>query len=51
MVEDTAEAVAERVAGEAPGAGDTGPGREVCWRGRTVAFASLDVDDAELVHA
>lgn len=51
MVEDVAEAVTERVAGEKPEDGDTGSPREVCWRGRGVALAPLDVDDAELVHA
>lgn len=26
------------------------PNRELCWRGRRIGFAVLDVDDAELVH-
>ncbi|WP_327241349.1 GNAT family N-acetyltransferase [Streptomyces sp. NBC_01320] len=50
MIEDVAEAVAGRLAGEEPEDGDGGSAREVCWRGRGVVFASLDVDDAELVH-
>ncbi|MFB7527991.1 GNAT family N-acetyltransferase [Streptomyces sp. NPDC056178] len=50
MIEDVAEAVAGR-AGEEPEGGEAGSPREVCWRGRDVAFAPLDVDDAELVHA
>ncbi|WP_405006702.1 GNAT family N-acetyltransferase [Kitasatospora purpeofusca] len=28
----------------------TGPDREVCWRGRNVGFATVDVDDAELLQ-
>ncbi|MEU6878780.1 GNAT family protein [Streptomyces sp. NPDC046712] len=47
MIEDVAEAVAGRVERED---GEAGSLREVCWRGRGVAFAPLDVDDAELVH-
>ncbi|WP_328954570.1 GNAT family protein [Kitasatospora purpeofusca] len=27
-----------------------GPDREVCWRGRNVGFATVDVDDAELLQ-
>ncbi|MFI8522404.1 GNAT family N-acetyltransferase [Streptomyces sp. NPDC085481] len=50
MVEDVAEAVAERITGENPEAENTGSPREVCWRGSGVGFAPLDVDDAELIH-
>ncbi|MFB7548115.1 GNAT family N-acetyltransferase [Streptomyces sp. NPDC056154] len=50
MIEDVTEAVAGR-AGEEPEGGEAGSPREVCWRGRDIAFAPLDVDDAELVHA
>ncbi|MFI6062132.1 GNAT family N-acetyltransferase [Streptomyces sp. NPDC051286] len=50
MIEDTTEAVTGRVAGEESEDGNAGSPREVCWRGRGVAFAPLDVDDAELVH-
>ncbi|MGW1160591.1 GNAT family N-acetyltransferase [Streptomyces sp. NPDC002519] len=50
MIEDVAEAVTGRVAGE-ESEGDAGSPREICWRGRGVALAPLDVDDAELVHA
>ncbi|MEU6018587.1 GNAT family protein [Streptomyces sp. NPDC047515] len=49
MIEDVAEAVAGR-AGEEPEDGEAGSPREVCWRGRDIAFAPLDIDDAELVH-
>ncbi|MEV7958193.1 GNAT family protein [Streptomyces sp. NPDC087532] len=50
MIEDVAETVAGR-AGEEPEGGEAGSPREVCRRGRDVAFAPLDVDDVELVHA
>ncbi|MCX5399815.1 GNAT family N-acetyltransferase [Streptomyces sp. NBC_00102] len=33
------------------GHGDTERLRTVCWRGRGIAFAALDPDDAELIHA
>ncbi|MFD3943373.1 GNAT family N-acetyltransferase [Streptomyces sp. NPDC058579] len=51
MVEDVAEAVPVRVAGENPEQGDAGSPRQVSWRGQGVAFAPLDIDDAELIHA
>lgn len=51
MIEDVTEAVAGLFAGEEPEGGDAGSAREICWRGRGVVFAPLDVDDAELVHA
>ncbi|MEU4272606.1 GNAT family protein [Streptomyces sp. NPDC026092] len=51
MVEGVAEAVPERMAGENPEQEDTGTPHQVCWRGQGVAFAPLDLDDAELIHA
>ncbi|MBT2442471.1 GNAT family N-acetyltransferase [Streptomyces sp. ISL-36] len=48
MIEDGTEAVARRIAGQEPE--DAGAHRTVCWRGRGVALAPLDVDDAELIH-
>ncbi|MER5347179.1 GNAT family protein [Streptomyces mirabilis] len=50
MIEDGAEVVDGRVAGEQGESGEAASPREVCWRGRGVAFAPLDVDDAELIH-
>ncbi|MFJ9681147.1 GNAT family N-acetyltransferase [Streptomyces sp. NPDC101194] len=49
MIENAAETVAGR-AGEEPEDGEARAPREVCWRGRDIALAPLDVDDAELVH-
>ncbi|MFF9011432.1 GNAT family N-acetyltransferase [Streptomyces sp. NPDC014870] len=55
MVEEVAVEVAEEApehaAREHPAAGGAESPRQVCWRGRGVAFAPLDVDDAELIHA
>lgn len=53
MIED--EAVTEAVRGHRPDTEpedeDARPVRTVCWRGRGIALAPLDVDDAELIHA
>ncbi|MFJ1704657.1 GNAT family N-acetyltransferase [Kitasatospora sp. NPDC088346] len=38
-------------AGNAVGCGPQEGDREVCWRGRRVGFAPLDVDDAEVLHS
>ncbi|MCT4357888.1 GNAT family N-acetyltransferase [Streptomyces sp. Je 1-79] len=51
MIEDVAEKVTGRVDEEKSEIQDTGSPRQVCWRGRGIVFAPLDVDDAELVHA
>ncbi len=50
MIEDGAGLVDWRVAREQVDDGEAESPREVCWRGRVVAFAPLDVDDAELIH-
>ncbi|MFD9030896.1 GNAT family N-acetyltransferase [Streptomyces sp. NPDC059567] len=48
MIEEAAAAVTGHVEKES---GEAGSLREVCWRGRGVAFSPLDVDDAELVNS
>ncbi|MGW3817350.1 GNAT family N-acetyltransferase [Streptomyces sp. NPDC005046] len=50
MIEDVEKAVDVRLTGEQLEDGDAESSREVCWRGRGVAFAPLDVDDADLVQ-
>ncbi|MFF3446658.1 GNAT family N-acetyltransferase [Streptomyces sp. NPDC002667] len=50
MIEDEAETVAGRVVEEEREEGDAGAARVVSWKGRGIAFAPLDVDDAELVQ-
>ncbi|MCX4694960.1 GNAT family N-acetyltransferase [Streptomyces sp. NBC_01408] len=40
----------ERDDADAGADADVATGRVPCWRGRAVAFAPLDVDDAELMH-
>ncbi|WP_406376365.1 GNAT family N-acetyltransferase [Streptomyces sp. NBC_00647] len=50
MIEDMAGAVDARLTGEQLQDGETESPREVCWRGKGVAFAPLDVDDAELIQ-
>ncbi|MFE2232396.1 GNAT family N-acetyltransferase [Streptomyces sp. NPDC059442] len=48
MTEKVAEDAGEQ---ESRATEDAEAPREVCWRGRGIAFAALDVDDADQIHA
>ncbi|MEU2108622.1 GNAT family protein [Streptomyces sp. NPDC019507] len=51
MIENVAETATGCFAGDETEGAHADIRRVTCWRGRAVALAPLDVDDAELVHA